>query len=43
MPVNPPEKQRGPRLTAEMLRRGFKVALCEQMEDPKTAKTVVRR
>jgi DNA mismatch repair protein MutS len=26
-----------------LLRRGFKVALCEQMEDPKTAKTIVRR
>lgn len=26
-----------------LLRRGFKVALCEQMEDPKLAKTVVRR
>ncbi len=27
----------------KLLRRGYKVALCEQMEDPKTAKTVVRR
>jgi DNA mismatch repair protein MutS len=26
-----------------LLRRGFKVAVCEQMEDPKLAKTVVRR
>ncbi len=26
-----------------LLRRGFKVAICEQMEDPKFAKTVVRR
>jgi DNA mismatch repair protein MutS len=26
-----------------LLRRGFRVALCEQMEDPKTAKTIVRR
>ena len=26
-----------------LLRRGFKVAICEQMEDPKLAKTVVRR
>lgn len=26
-----------------LLRRGFKVAICEQVEDPKLAKTVVRR
>lgn len=26
-----------------LLRKGYKVALCEQMEDPKLAKTVVRR
>ena len=26
-----------------LLRRGYRVALCEQMEDPKTAKTIVRR
>ncbi len=26
-----------------LLRRGYKVALCEQMEDPKVAKTIVRR
>ncbi len=26
-----------------LLRRGFRVAICEQMEDPKLAKTVVRR
>ena len=28
---------------AKMLRRGFKVAICEQVEDPKSAKGVVRR
>jgi DNA mismatch repair protein MutS len=27
----------------KLLRKGFKVAMCDQMEDPKTAKTVVRR
>ena len=27
----------------KLLRRGFKVALCEQMEDPKLTKTIVRR
>ena len=27
----------------KLLRRGYKVALCEQMEDPKLTKTVVRR
>ena len=27
----------------KLLRKGYKVALCEQMEDPKLAKTVVRR
>ena len=27
----------------KLLRKGFRVALCEQMEDPKLAKTVVRR
>jgi DNA mismatch repair protein MutS len=26
-----------------LLRRGFRVALCDQMEDPKTTKTIVRR
>ena len=26
-----------------LLRKGFRVALCEQMEDPKTTKTIVRR
>jgi len=26
-----------------LLRKGYRVALCEQMEDPKTAKTLVRR
>src|SRR5579875_2412075 len=26
-----------------LLRKGFKVAICEQMEDPKLAQTVVRR
>ncbi len=26
-----------------LLRKGFRVAICEQMEDPKLAKTVVRR
>jgi DNA mismatch repair protein MutS len=26
-----------------LLRRGYRVALCEQMEDPKTTKTIVRR
>ena len=26
-----------------LLRKGYRVAICEQMEDPKTAKTVVRR
>jgi DNA mismatch repair protein MutS len=26
-----------------LLRKGFKVAMCDQVEDPKTAKTVVRR
>lgn len=26
-----------------LLRRGYRVALCEQMEDPKNAKTIVRR
>src|SRR5258707_3677167 len=28
---------------AKLIRRGFKVALCEQMEDPRQAKTLVRR
>ena len=28
---------------AKLIRKGFKVALCEQMEDPKQAKTLVRR
>ena len=28
---------------AKLLRRGFKVAVCEQMEDPRTARGVVRR
>lgn len=28
---------------AKLIRRGYKVAICEQMEDPKLAKTLVRR
>src|SRR5437660_4528413 len=28
---------------AKLLRKGFKVAICEQMENPKLAKTIVRR
>jgi DNA mismatch repair protein MutS len=28
---------------AKLLRKGFKVAICEQMEDPKKVKTLVRR
>jgi DNA mismatch repair protein MutS len=28
---------------AKLIRRGFKVAICEQMEDPKKVKTLVRR
>ena len=28
---------------AKLLRQGFKVAVCEQMEDPRTAKGVVKR
>src|SRR2546421_5694042 len=28
---------------AKLLRKGFKVAICEQMENPKLAKTLVRR
>jgi len=28
---------------AKLIRRGFKVAICEQMEDPKVAKKLVRR
>ncbi len=28
---------------ARLLRAGYRVALCEQLEDPKTAKTIVRR
>jgi DNA mismatch repair protein MutS len=28
---------------AKLIRRGFKVAICEQMEDPRLAKTIVRR
>src|SRR5438270_1522812 len=28
---------------AKLLRKGFRVAICEQMEDPKVAKTIVRR
>src|ERR1700704_6374512 len=28
---------------AKLLRKGFKVAICEQMEDPRQAKTIVRR
>src|SRR6202451_4849867 len=27
----------------KLLRKGYRIALCEQMEDPKTAKTIVRR
>ena len=26
-----------------LLRKGYRIALCEQMEDPKQAKTIVRR
>ncbi len=28
---------------AKLLAKGYKVAICEQMEDPKTAKTIVKR
>ncbi|HEX4663297.1 MAG TPA: DNA mismatch repair protein MutS, partial [Terriglobales bacterium] len=28
---------------AKLLRKGFRVAICEQMENPKAAKTIVRR
>lgn len=28
---------------AKLLRKGFKVAICEQMEDPKATRTIVRR
>src|SRR5437763_5551280 len=28
---------------AKLIRKGFKVAICEQMEDPKVAKKLVRR
>src|SRR5436190_7865438 len=28
---------------SKLLRKGFKVAICEQMEDPKKTKTIVRR
>ncbi len=28
---------------SKLLRKGFKVAICEQMEDPRSAKTLVRR
>jgi DNA mismatch repair protein MutS len=28
---------------AKLIRKGFKVAICEQMEDPRTAKTLVKR
>src|SRR5919205_4605107 len=28
---------------SKLLRKGFKVAICEQMENPKQAKTLVRR
>src|SRR5438094_8769724 len=28
---------------SKLLRKGFKVAICEQMEDPKKVKTLVRR
>src|SRR2546430_6336929 len=31
------------RYLAKLLRKGFRVAICEQMEDPKGAKTIVRR
>src|SRR5260370_21301170 len=27
----------------KLIRKGFKVAICEQMEDPRLAKTLVRR
>ena len=28
---------------AKLIRKGFKVAICDQMEDPRQAKTLVRR
>ena len=28
---------------AKLIRKGFKVAICEQMEDPRLAKTLVKR
>ena len=31
------------RYLAKLLRKGFRVAICEQMEDPKVAKKIVRR
>src|SRR6185436_6142367 len=33
----------GPGYVARLVKQGFRVALCEQMEDPRTAKGVVRR
>ena len=33
----------GPAYVARLVKQGFRVALCEQMEDPRTAKGVVRR
>jgi DNA mismatch repair protein MutS len=33
----------GPSYLARLVRQGFRVALCEQVEDPRTAKGVVRR
>jgi hypothetical protein len=37
-----PYHSAGPYLQ-RLLRKGYRVALCEQMEDPKTTKTIVRR
>lgn len=33
----------GPAYVARLVKQGFRVALCEQMEDPRTAKGVVKR
>ena len=33
----------GEYICSKLLRMGYKVALCEQMEDPKLTKTIVRR
>ena len=35
--------RRGDAYVAQLLRKGYKVAVCQQMEDPKTAKGLVRR